>query len=46
MKLKRYGGNPIVIPGDLPWRACTTFNPGVILDRTESMNKCVPVPSA
>jgi hypothetical protein len=46
VKLKLYSGNPILIPGNLPWRACTTFNPGVTLDRTESMNKSVPVPSA
>ncbi|MEI8120535.1 MAG: hypothetical protein WCI20_00675 [bacterium] len=32
MQLKRYSGNPIVIPGGLWWRRIATFNPGVILD--------------
>jgi predicted GH43/DUF377 family glycosyl hydrolase len=32
MKIIRYPGNPIVIPGGRPWRAVTTFNPGVVLD--------------
>ena len=28
---KRHEANPIVIPGIYPWRAVTTFNPGVVL---------------
>ncbi len=32
MKITRYPGNPIVIPGGQSWRAVATFNPGVVLD--------------
>jgi predicted GH43/DUF377 family glycosyl hydrolase len=32
MRLKRYDGNPILIPGEPEWRRCTTFNPAVIID--------------
>lgn len=32
VRLQRYAGNPIVIPGRWPWRAVVTFNPGVVLD--------------
>lgn len=32
MKLTRYAGNPIVIPGGLHWRSIVTFNPAVVID--------------
>lgn len=32
MKLKRYEGNPILIPDDRPWRNVVTFNPGAIVE--------------
>lgn len=32
MKLRRYEGNPIVIPGRWYWREIVTFNPGVVID--------------
>ena len=28
--VRRYGGNPVLVPGRFPWRAATSFNPGVI----------------
>ena len=28
----RHPENPIIVPGRLPWRMATVFNPGVLLD--------------
>ena len=32
MKLRRYEGNPILVPDDRPWRDVVTFNPGAIVE--------------
>ncbi len=32
MRIKRCPHNPIVVPGGLPWRKVSTFNPGVVAE--------------